>query len=345
MALKWDICPLELCGFCRNTWCVSDSSFALSASENDLIALHCSSQDAEKEKDLRTHLSYEEIRHNIDLYNAATRDHFKMTLLFHCGMSCLEKRYREKDFRPQFSAMEKLHALTIVCGFGSAGLVCGFVGRRVLGVRVWECGFGSAGLGVRSAWECGSAGVRARLGVRECVRVWECGSACAFGSAGVRARLGVRECVRVWECGSVLFGSAECGSACAFGSAGQLQHTVQQVIEALLHKFTVADNPAKFALYKRFRREDHEAEHPLLLRLLAGPDLDTLSFVLREQQTGEVLNECKMRLGKLRGRSHTNSTAARLFLHLHLQGMEGVERTARLHEQKKALRESIAFTR
>lgn len=34
-------------------------------------------------------------------------------------------------------------------------------------------------------------------------------------------------------------------------------NTVQQVIEALLRKFTVADNPAKFALYKRFRREDH----------------------------------------------------------------------------------------
>uniref|UniRef100_A0A3B1KH56 Uncharacterized protein n=1 Tax=Astyanax mexicanus TaxID=7994 RepID=A0A3B1KH56_ASTMX len=30
-----------------------------------------------------------------------------------------------------------------------------------------------------------------------------------------------------------------------------------------------------------------EGEHPLLLRLLAGPSTDTLSFVLREQQTGE----------------------------------------------------------
>lgn len=33
-------------------------------------------------------------------------------------------------------------------------------------------------------------------------------------------------------------------------------NTVRQVIEALLKKFTVADNPAKFALFKRFSRED-----------------------------------------------------------------------------------------
>lgn len=32
-----------------------------------------------------------------------------------------------------------------------------------------------------------------------------------------------------------------------------------------------------------------EGEQPLFLRLLAGPDTDTLSFVLREQQTGEVM--------------------------------------------------------
>uniref|UniRef100_A0A4W5RFP2 Ras association domain family member 3 n=1 Tax=Hucho hucho TaxID=62062 RepID=A0A4W5RFP2_9TELE len=30
-----------------------------------------------------------------------------------------------------------------------------------------------------------------------------------------------------------------------------------------------------------------EGEHPLFLRLLAGPNTDTLGFVLREQQTGE----------------------------------------------------------
>lgn len=32
-----------------------------------------------------------------------------------------------------------------------------------------------------------------------------------------------------------------------------------------------------------------EGEHPLFLRLLAGPNTDTLGFVLREQQTGEVM--------------------------------------------------------
>ncbi|XP_062373717.1 ras association domain-containing protein 3 [Sardina pilchardus] len=73
-------------------------------------------------------------------------------------------------------------------------------------------------------------------------------------------------------------------------------NTVRQVIEALLNKFTVADNPAKFALYKRCKREEQvyicklsEDEQPLFLRLLAGPNTDTLGFVLREQQTGEVM--------------------------------------------------------
>ncbi|KAM3858937.1 ras association domain-containing protein 1 [Diretmus argenteus] len=73
-------------------------------------------------------------------------------------------------------------------------------------------------------------------------------------------------------------------------------NTVRQVIVALLNKFTVADNPAKYALYKRYRREEQvyvcklaEGEQPLFLRLVAGPDGDTLSFVLREQQTGEVM--------------------------------------------------------
>ncbi|MGH0126906.1 UNVERIFIED_CONTAM: hypothetical protein FKN15_042077 [Acipenser sinensis] len=73
-------------------------------------------------------------------------------------------------------------------------------------------------------------------------------------------------------------------------------NTAREVIEALLSKFMVVDNPVKFALYKRFCREDQvyvcklsDGEHPLYLRLLAGPDTDTLSFVLREQQTGEVM--------------------------------------------------------
>lgn len=74
------------------------------------------------------------------------------------------------------------------------------------------------------------------------------------------------------------------------------ENTVKQVIMALLNKFTVADNPAKYALYKRCRRDEQvyvcklaDGEKPLFLRLVAGPDLDALSFVLREQQTGEVM--------------------------------------------------------
>ncbi|XP_060100971.1 ras association domain-containing protein 3 [Heteronotia binoei] len=75
-------------------------------------------------------------------------------------------------------------------------------------------------------------------------------------------------------------------------------NTVREVIEALLKKFLVADNPAKFALYKRCHREDQvymcklsEMEHPLYLRLMAGPRTDMLSFVLREHETGDVLWE------------------------------------------------------
>ncbi|KTG26731.1 hypothetical protein cypCar_00023112, partial [Cyprinus carpio] len=37
-------------------------------------------QDVEKEKELRTHLTYEEIRHKVEQYNTESRDHFKMTL-------------------------------------------------------------------------------------------------------------------------------------------------------------------------------------------------------------------------------------------------------------------------
>ncbi|KAL7982624.1 hypothetical protein Chor_010222, partial [Crotalus horridus] len=131
-------------------------------------------------------------------------------------------------------------------------------------------------------------------------------------------------------------------------------NTVREVIEALLKKFLVADNPAKFALYKQCHKEDQEGvtgayvvsktsssnfifgwcceqvpktpenliekegdlseeelkkktplrilqdiytcklletEHPLYLRLVAGPRTDTLSFVLREHESGEVLWE------------------------------------------------------
>ncbi|XP_022538440.2 ras association domain-containing protein 5 isoform X1 [Astyanax mexicanus] len=71
--------------------------------------------------------------------------------------------------------------------------------------------------------------------------------------------------------------------------------TVNEVIQGLLKKYTVQDNPRKFALYRRTHRDGQDliqklagTEHPLFLRLLAGPDLENLSFVLKENETGEV---------------------------------------------------------
>ncbi|XP_037397255.1 ras association domain-containing protein 3 [Pygocentrus nattereri] len=158
-------------------------------------------KDVEKEKELRTHLSFEEIRHKIEFYNATTRDHLKMTL-------------------------------------NPDGLYTGFI--------------------------------KVQLELRRPITVT---------GGGVKGQ----------EAFYLPSGSVNTLHVSS-------SNTVRQVIEALLRKFTVADNPAKFALYKRFRRDDHvcicklaEREHPLLLRLLAGPNTDTLSFVLREQQTGEVM--------------------------------------------------------
>ncbi|KAJ1163215.1 hypothetical protein NDU88_003678 [Pleurodeles waltl] len=72
-------------------------------------------------------------------------------------------------------------------------------------------------------------------------------------------------------------------------------NTVREVIEALLKKFLVVDNPAKFVLYKRCQKEDQvcmcklsDREQPLYLRLVAGPNPEVLSFVLREHETGDV---------------------------------------------------------
>ncbi|KAI4884819.1 hypothetical protein NFI96_004035 [Prochilodus magdalenae] len=72
-------------------------------------------------------------------------------------------------------------------------------------------------------------------------------------------------------------------------------NTVSEVIQGLLKKFTVQDNPGKFALYRRTHRDGQDlfqklagSEHPLYLRLVAGPDLENLSFVLKENETGEV---------------------------------------------------------
>lgn len=98
--------------------------------------------------------------------------------------------------------------------------------------------------------------------------------------------------------------------------------TTREVIQGLLKKFMVLDNPCKFALYKQMHRDGQGGENwplgentalfsiiisfavvaapadlfqklplherPLLLRLKAGPDLQQLSFVLKENETGEV---------------------------------------------------------
>ncbi|KAM8757485.1 ras association domain-containing protein 1 [Acanthopagrus schlegelii] len=70
---------------------------------------------------------------------------------------------------------------------------------------------------------------------------------------------------------------------------------VREVIEALLNKFTVVDNPAKFALFERTERHSQVCmrklsadECPLYLRLCAGPSEKVLSLVLKENNTGEV---------------------------------------------------------
>ncbi|XP_067092929.1 ras association domain-containing protein 1-like [Osmerus mordax] len=73
-------------------------------------------------------------------------------------------------------------------------------------------------------------------------------------------------------------------------------HTrAREVIEALLNKFTVVDNPAKFALFERSERQNQvylrklpDEECPLHLRLCAGPSEKVLSLVLKENETGEV---------------------------------------------------------
>ncbi|TDH14044.1 hypothetical protein EPR50_G00039000 [Perca flavescens] len=73
------------------------------------------------------------------------------------------------------------------------------------------------------------------------------------------------------------------------------QTRVREVIEALLNKFTVVDNPAKFALFERAERQSQvymrklpDDECPLYLRLCAGPSEKVLSLVLKENETGEV---------------------------------------------------------
>ncbi|KAG8523955.1 Ras association domain-containing protein 1 [Galemys pyrenaicus] len=69
----------------------------------------------------------------------------------------------------------------------------------------------------------------------------------------------------------------------------------REVIEALLRKFMVVDDPRKFALFERAERHGQvylrklsDDEQPLRLRLLAGPSEKTLSFILKENDSGEV---------------------------------------------------------
>ncbi|KAG8518104.1 Ras association domain-containing protein 5 [Galemys pyrenaicus] len=71
--------------------------------------------------------------------------------------------------------------------------------------------------------------------------------------------------------------------------------TVSEVIQGLLRKFMLVDNPQKYAFFKETRRDGQvlfqklsAADCPLYLRLLAGPDTDVLSFVLKENEMGEV---------------------------------------------------------
>ncbi|CAG5980723.1 unnamed protein product [Menidia menidia] len=70
---------------------------------------------------------------------------------------------------------------------------------------------------------------------------------------------------------------------------------VREVIEALLNKFTVVDNPAKFALFERTEKQSQvylrklsDGERPLHLRLCAGPSETVLTLVLKENETGDV---------------------------------------------------------
>nr|XP_043880810.1 ras association domain-containing protein 5 isoform X3 [Solea senegalensis] len=72
-------------------------------------------------------------------------------------------------------------------------------------------------------------------------------------------------------------------------------NTTRDVIQNLLKKFMVLDNPRKFALYGLTHRDGQDlfqklplCERPLLLRLIAGPDPEQLTFVLKENETGEV---------------------------------------------------------
>ncbi|KAM8915851.1 ras association domain-containing protein 5 isoform 2-T2 [Spinachia spinachia] len=79
------------------------------------------------------------------------------------------------------------------------------------------------------------------------------------------------------------------------GDCEQL-HISTLSLQVALAEVHVLDIPVrKFALYRQTHRDGQDlfqklplCEHPLLLRLIAGPDPQHLSFVLKENETGEV---------------------------------------------------------
>ncbi|TKS90576.1 Ras association domain-containing protein 3 [Collichthys lucidus] len=144
-------------------------------------------KDVEKERELRTEFSREEIRQRIELYNSVTKDHLKMTL-------------------------------------SPTGVYTGFIKvqmdlRRPVTVRGAQRGAGGAV--VEEAF---------------------------YLPRGVTNTLHISS-----------------------------SNTVKQVIGALLSKFTVADNPAKYALYKRYRREEQGKTLGRQMPLMPNSVSDTLA--------------------------------------------------------------------
>ncbi|XP_016122126.1 ras association domain-containing protein 5-like [Sinocyclocheilus grahami] len=157
-----------------------------------------SHSDVEKGKELRTHLTYEDIRQKVEQYNTKSRDHFKMTLDVEKGKE-LRTHLTYEDIRQkveQYNTKSRDH-------------------------------------------------FKMTLSVKEPI------SAAANG--GVFAEATVRD----------------------------LQHTLGD-----RYVFGLRFTAGFHALYTCKLSEE---EHPLFLRLVAGPSTDTLSFVLKEQQTGEVM--------------------------------------------------------
>uniref|UniRef100_H2Z764 Ras-associating domain-containing protein n=1 Tax=Ciona savignyi TaxID=51511 RepID=H2Z764_CIOSA len=73
--------------------------------------------------------------------------------------------------------------------------------------------------------------------------------------------------------------------------------TSEQVVQALLNKYSITDNPMKFALFeKQVREEGHvilrkmlQRERPLFLRLLWGNgNNDRRGFILQENESRDI---------------------------------------------------------